>query len=186
MKKYICTVMLVLMSIGFTHAQRMLPKQKGIEIGAGILSGKESFQEYYLKIGMTVNGKNGNYELWVFEYTHEYYKYRDIDIPLETYTAEGGYSFYLLGDTRRNIALNAGVTAVAGYETVNRGKVILYDGAKIRSEEGFIYGGGVHLSLETYLSDRFVFLVQGRAKILWGTSLEQFRPSAGLGLRYNL
>nr|WP_254640271.1 conjugal transfer protein TraO [Chitinophaga sp. GbtcB8] len=30
-----------------------------------------------------------------------------------------------------------------------------------------------------------VFLVQGRVKALWGTSREQFRPSAGIGLRVN-
>ena len=38
MKKYIYTVMLVLVGISVTQAQRMLPKQKGLEISAGVLS----------------------------------------------------------------------------------------------------------------------------------------------------
>ena len=38
MKKYIYTVMLILMAITVTQAQRMLPKQKGLEISAGVLS----------------------------------------------------------------------------------------------------------------------------------------------------
>nr|WP_236854337.1 conjugal transfer protein TraO [Chryseobacterium sp. MEBOG07] len=27
-------------------------------------------------------------------------------------------------------------------------------------------------------------LVQGRTKAVWGTSVERFRPSAGIGIRY--
>lgn len=62
---------------------------------------------------------------------------------------------------------------------------MLYDGARILSEDNFVYGAGGRLSLETYLSDQVVFLIQGRTKVLWGTDLEQFRPSAGVGLRFN-
>lgn len=96
-----------------------------------------------------------------------------------------GYSLQLLGDVRKTITLNAGLTAVAGYETINHNKVTLYDGATILNKENFIYGAGGRLSLETYLSDRFVLLLQGRTKLMWGTDLKQFRPSAGAGLRFN-
>lgn len=185
MKKYIYTVMFILMSITLVQAQRMLPKQKGLEITAGILSDNKIGNDYYINIGMTVNGKNGNYQLWALEYTHQYHDYKDFRIPLETYTAEGGYSFFLLGDTRKNITLNAGITGVFGYESINHGEAMLYDGAKILSEDHFIYGAGGRLSFETYLSDRFVLLVQGRTKVFWGTDLQQFRPSAGVGLRFN-
>jgi len=62
---------------------------------------------------------------------------------------------------------------------------MLYDGAKIVSEDNFIYGAGGRITFETYLSDRFVFILQGRTKVLWGTDLKQFRPSVGVGLRFN-
>lgn len=185
MKKYIYAVMLAMISITAAQAQRMLPKQKGLEINVGALSTEEHCRNYYLGIGLTVNGKNGNYQLWSLEYNHEYARYKGVRIPLETYTAEGGYSLQLLGDARKMITLNATLTAVGGYETINRGADLLFDGAVIRNQEGFVYGVGGHLSLETYLSDRFVLLLQGRAKMLWGTSTDQFRPSAGLGLRFN-
>lgn len=185
MKTYIYTVMLVLMGITMARAQRMLPKQKGLEINAGILSDDKIGNDYYLNIGLTINGKNGNYQLWALAYTHRYHPYKDLHIPQETYTAQGGYSFFLLGDARKNITLNAAITGVVGYESINRGEAVLYDGAKIVSGNNFIYGAGGRLSLETYLSDRFVLLLQGRAKVLWGTDLEQFRPSAGVGLRVN-
>lgn len=185
MKKYIYTVMFVLMGIMVTQAQRMLPKQKGLEVSTGILSNDKIGNDYYISLGMIINGKKGNYQLWALEYSHRYHDYKDISIPQETYTAEGGYSFFLLGDTRKNIALNFGITGVVGYESINRGEAMLYDGAKILSEDNFIYGAGGRLTFDTYLSDRFVLVLQGRTKVLWGTDLEQFRPSAGVGLRFN-
>lgn len=178
-------MMLVLLGITVTQAQRMLPKQKGLEVNVGVLSNDKIGNDYFLNIGMTVNGKNGNYQLWALEYTRQYHNYKDLYIPQETYTAEGGYSFFLLGDARKNITLNAAITGVVGYENINRGEAMLYDGAKILSEDNFIYGAGGRLSFETYLSDRFVLVLQGRTKVLWGTDLQQFRPSAGLGLRFN-
>ena len=185
MKKYIYTVMLFIMSITIAQAQRMLPKQKGLEVNAGILSDDKIGNDYYINIGMTVNGKNGNYQLWVLEYTHQYHNYKDFRIPQETYTAEGGYSLFLLGDVRKNITLNAGITGILGYETINRGEAMLYDGAKILNDDNFIYGTGGRITFETYLADRFVLVLQGRTKVLWGTDMKQFRPSAGIGIRFN-
>ena len=185
MKKYIYTMILVLIGITAGQAQRMLPKQKGLELNTGILSDAKIGYDFYFNVAMTVNGKNGNYRLWALEYTHQYHNYKNMRIPQETYTAEGGYSFFLLGDTRKNITLNAALSGVFGYESINRGEALLFDGAKIVSEDNFIYGAGGRLSFEIYLSDRFVLLLQGRAKVLWGTYLEQFRPSTGAGLRIN-
>jgi hypothetical protein len=185
MKKYIYSMMFILISITSSPAQHMLPEQKGVEIHAGTLSNETPGRNYYLNIGLIVNGKNGNYKLWVLEYTHQYAPYKDLRIPHETYTAEGGYSFFLLGDPHRNISLNAIISAVGGYETINRGEYLLPDGAKIISKDNFIYGAGTRLSFETYLCDRFVLLLQVRTKILWGTDLKEFRPSAGMGLRFN-
>lgn len=185
MKKYIYTAVLILFGITASQAQRMLPKQKGLELSAGVLSDNRIGNDYYINAAMTVNGKNGNYQLWALEYTHQYHNYKDIRIPQETYSAEGGYSFFLLGDNRKNITLNLGITGVIGYESINGGETMLFDGSKIVSEDNFIYGAGGRLTFETYLSDRFVLVLQGRTKILWGTDLEQFRPSAGVGLRFN-
>lgn len=185
MRKLIYVMILLVAGITAAQAQRMLPKQKGLEVNTGILSGDKIGNDYYVNIGMTINGKNGNYQIWALEYTHEYHDYKTLQIPQETYTAEGGYSFFLFGDYRRNVTLNAGITGVVGYETINRGNAMLYDGAKILSKNNFIYGAGGRLSFETYLSDRFVFLLKGRIKALWGTDLQQFRPSSGVGLRFN-
>ncbi|MFB9080182.1 conjugal transfer protein TraO [Flavobacterium procerum] len=185
MKKYIYTAVLVMGSIITAYAQRMIPAQKGFELTAGTLSQNSPWRNYYLALGMTVNGKKGNYQLWALEYSCQHAQYSKMRLPIETYSAEGGYSFFLLGDPPRNFALNAAFTAVLGYQSINKGDALLQDGAKIISEDGFLYGAGAGLSFETYLSDRLVLLLKGRIKFFWGTDIEQFRPSAGLGLRYN-
>jgi len=185
MKKYIYTVMLITVSVKAAQAQRMLPGHKGLEISAGVLSDGRVGNDYYMGAAMTVNGKNGNYQLWAFEYAHQYEDYREIRIHQETYTAEGGYSFFLLGNARKSFTLNLGITGLAGYESINRGENMLYDGAEILSGDNFIYGAGGRITFETYVSDRFVLVLQGRTKVLWGTDLQQFRLSSGVGLRFN-
>ena len=184
MTKYIFAVMLAMLSITATQAQRLMPKQKGLEINAGMLS-KEISDNYYLNLTLTVNGQHGGYWIWGAAYTHQLTDYRTVQIPLEDYMGEVGYSLQLLGDARKTVTLNAGLAAVAGYESINRGNTVLYDGSKLLDGNNFVYGAAGRLSFETYLSDRFVLLLQGRTKVLWGTDLKQFRPSAGVGLRFN-
>lgn len=55
-----------------------------------------------------------------------------------------------------------------GYETVNGGKGLLFDGAVLKKHESFIYGGAVTLEAETYLSDKVVLLLRLRERVLWG------------------
>jgi hypothetical protein len=81
MKKYIYTIMFALMGITIAQAQRMMPKQKGMEVNAGTLSDDHPSRNYYLNIGMTVNGTNGNYQLWALEYTYQYEEYKDFRLP---------------------------------------------------------------------------------------------------------
>src|SRR5690606_8403785 len=97
MKKYIFAVMLAMLSITAVQAQRMMPKQKGLEINAGLLS-KEVSDNYYLNRTLTVYGRSGSYWIWGAEYTHGIADYRTVQIPLATYTGEMGYSLQLLGD----------------------------------------------------------------------------------------
>ncbi|RKE52443.1 conjugal transfer protein TraO [Sphingobacterium detergens] len=184
MSKYIFALIIAILSLSTTQAQRMTPGQKGVEVNTGMLS-REVKDNYFLNLTMIVNGRNGNYWIWGAEYTHQFDDYKTVQIPLETYTGEVGYSLQLLGDVRKIITLNAGLTAVAGYETINRSETMLYDGSKILDKDNFVYGAGGRLTFETYLSDRFVLILQGRTKVLWGTDLKQFRPSAGAGLRFN-
>ena len=185
MNRYILTIMMVVMSITGVHAQRLMKGQKGFEATIGLILDKKSqHDDFYVQAGMTSNGKNGGYQLWAVEYSRKKHEFENYVIPVETYSAEGGYSFMLLGDWSKNISLNLGVTGVLGYEVFNQSERLLPNGAVIQNKDRFIYGGGARLSLETYLGDHLVMLIQGRTKAVWGTSVERFRPSVGVGLRY--
>lgn len=185
MTKYIYTVICLMTMITATNAQRMLPGQKGVEINTGTLFSRQLRHNYYFNAGLAMMKNEGNYVLVALEYTHERSTYKAKQIPLETYTAEAGYSLRLLSDARKWMNLNGTLTAVAGYERINKGDSILFDGSQINTKGGLVYGAGGRLSLETYLNDRLVLLIQGNAKLLWNTSRDRLRPSAGIGLRYN-
>jgi len=185
MKNTLLILMMLLAGFELAQAQRHLQGQKGIELSVGRVW-NENFlpTPFYLHVGMTVAKKKGNYLLWAAEYSHRKYAFESVEIPVESYTAEGSHNLYVLGDWTRTVSLYMGLGAVAGYEIINDSKKVLPMGAVILNEDRFIYGGGVRLSLETYLGNRVVLLVQGKARYVMGTTLERFRPGAGVGMRF--
>lgn len=185
MKKIFFILFLFALGYSACYAQRQLQGQKGLELGAGMVPGEKPLHDFfYVRMGMTINQNKGNYQFGALEYMRKEHVFEGISIPVESYMAEGGYSFYLLGDWRRTLSLHLGLSAVGGYEVVNRGESVLPSGAVIQNEDRFIYGGGLSLSLETYLGDKLVFLLRSQAKYLLGTSVEHVRPGAGIALRY--
>ncbi|MCY1662612.1 conjugal transfer protein TraO [Chryseobacterium sp. SL1] len=165
-------------------AQRLLKGQIGFEGVIGVVSDKRPIHDYFIETGLTVNGKNGSYTFWNLEYARKNHGFETYSIPVERFTAEGGYSLPILRDWGKNISLNAGFSGVIGYEVFNHSEPLLPNGAVIQNADSFIYGVGLRLTIETYLSDHLLFIVQGKTRGIWGTSVEHFRPSAGLGLRY--
>lgn len=62
-------------------------------------------------------------------------------IPVEQFTGEGGFFSGVLSDGSKTFFLSAGISALAGYETVNSGKKLLFDGSTVRNKGGFISVG---------------------------------------------
>lgn len=186
MRKILILKVIMLCCISsLVSAQRMIPKQKGFEINAGTFAETQINKNFYVNAGFVIHGKKGNYQLYGLEYSQQTVNYKSFSIPIENYLAEAGYSFHLTGDYKRNINFYTSVNAIAGYETINKGNSELPDGGLILNQDNFIYGASGRLSLETYLTDQLVFLIQGKVKVLWNTDLEQFRPSLGFGFRFN-
>lgn len=184
-KLLILNIILLCAICNLFKAQRMISKQKAFEINFGTFSKTQMNRNFYFNAGFVVYGKKGNYQLYGLEYSKQTANYNSLLIPIENYLAEAGYSFRLLGDYKRNINLYTSISATAGYETINKGNSELPDGGLIVGKDNFIYGAVGILSLEAYLNDHFVFLIQGKIKVLWNTDLEQFRPSLGFGFRFN-
>jgi|GEM_PF-2048235 len=185
MKKLIfTTAVLFIMNLSCVHAQRMLKGQTGIEASAGTYFDGKIGNHYYFNAGLIVNSHNGSYRFLEAEYDKaQKQNGRDI-IHRDSYTAEVGSGFLLWSDYRRIIVLNAGISAVAGYEiTKTVPGVYIDDVFIIPDRHRFVFGAGSRISAGFYLSDYFVLLLQGRGRLLWGTTGDRFNSSLSTGLR---
>ena len=176
---------------GQAHAQRCLPKMKGIRLTAGMADGfyspsSKNETGYSFGASLATYTKGGHQWVLGAEYLRRYPPYRESRIPVEQFTGEGGFFSGVLSDGSKTFFLSAGISALAGYETVNGGKKLLFDGSTVRNKDGFIYGGAITLQAETYLSDHLVLLLFGRERCLWGGSTEHFHTQYGVGLKIML
>lgn len=184
MKSILITIMIFYLSYS-VYGQRMIPKQKSIEINSGLFIKKDS-ESYFINTGLVIFSKKGNYMLYSLEYSKTLVPYKSIKIPVENYTAEVGYSFNILANRTKSFMVNTNLSAMGGYEYINQGEDLLYDGAKLLNKSSFIYGMSAKLSLETYLSDHIAIIASTRARLLFKNSQDQLVSSIGIGLRINL
>jgi hypothetical protein len=187
MKKYLflfVTAVSLALFPGRAHAQRYLPGMKGVELRGGFANGSKSPLNHYA--GFAVSGYTKRADRWVIgtEYLMKNYGYRDASVPRAQFTAEGGYYLKFLSDPTKTVFLSVGGSALAGYETVNWGERILYDGSRLLAKDAFVYGGAITLELEAYVTDRIVLLAAIRERVLWGSSLDLFTTQFGLGVKF--
>ncbi len=188
MKRIILFITLCLALIGQTHAQRYLPVQKGIQFTASAVDGfnleKGDKQAFSGGVALSTYTKSGN--RWVFggEYLQKSHLYKTELIPTAQFTLEGGYYYKFLSDPNKIFFFSVGASAMAGYETVNWGESLLFDGSSIMSDDNFLYGGAVTFEIETYLSDCVVLLLSVRERILGGSSINLFHTEIGAGIKF--
>ena len=188
MRKYIAIIIASLaLFTGQAHAQRCLPKMQGIEVRANLADGfKPGGNDggYSLGAALSTYTKKGN--KWVFggEYLLKKSPYKDTSIPVAQFTAEGCYYFKILSDARKIVFVYAGASALAGYESVNWGEKVLYDGSTLHDRDAFIYGGALTLDVEFYVADRIALLANLRERCLWGGDTKKFHTQFGLGIKF--
>ena len=161
---------------------------KALQVTAGMADGVHwnSDTDFACHFGAAYSVYTKNANRWVIggEYLHKKYDYKDMRIPVEQFTAEGGYYLKFLSDRRKTFFLSLGLSALAGYETSNRGDKLLPDGATLSDEDCFIYGGALTLELEAYLTDRVALLLNARERALFGSDIGTFHTQVGLGLKF--
>lgn len=188
MKKKLFSLILCFALFGQAQAQRYLPGQKGVQFMASAVDGfnlsKGEKQAFALGIGMATYNKSGNRWLLGAEYLQKQYGYKDELIPVSQFTGEFGYLINVLSDHSKTVFFSLGGSAMAGYETVNRSKKDLPDGAMLVNDGQLLYGGAVAFEIETFLSDRLVLLVNARERILYGSTVGKFHFQLGVGFKY--
>lgn len=189
MKKYsyfLVAFCCILLSVNEVSAQRYLPGQTGIQVTGGMTDGDYKLENYHAGIAYSKYTRNGNRWLYGAEFLNTCSSYNSIQIPVNQFTGELGYYINLLSDKRKNFFFSLGVSAIAGYETVNWGDKKLMDGSLITDEDQFIYGGAISFEIESYLTDRIALLLNVKERILWGSDVKQFHNQIGLGIKYIL
>ena len=182
---------LLAFTISDATAQRGLPGMNSVEFGMDMVDGfhaggRRNSTGYAFHLTTQAYTKNGNKWTYGAEMLKRNYPYRNSRIPLSQYTAEAGYAYNFYSSPEKIIFLSAGVSGMLGYEAVNKGERLLWDGAFLPDAESFLYGGAVILEAETYLTDRLVLVLRLRERILWGSAASTFHTAFGVGIRYIL
>ena len=193
MKKKIILSVCAAVAMAFSlpsQAQRLIPKQRGIEVvaSAPLIKGEKFLSADNFGMGTSLTRYLGreNYTFVMAEYEQQNMPYRDYGVSLKDALLQVGYMHQILSDNGKNVFLYAGISALGGYEELNEDKKLLLDGAKLLDDSHFVYGGAVHLSIECFLSDNVLLLLKGQGRILFGTDVHHFRPAVSAGIRFNL
>ena len=172
-----------------SQAQRLIPKQRGIEVVGSVplIKGEKLFtgDKFGVGISLTRYLKKENYTFVGVEYEQQNMPYRDYNVKLKDILLQVGYMHPVLSDRGKNVFLYGGISALGGYEQLNEGKKLLPDGATLLDSSRFVYGGAVHGSVEVFLTDRVLFLVKAQGRLLFGSDVHRFRPAVSAGLRFN-
>ena len=172
-----------------SYAQRLIPKQRGIEVlgSVPLIKGEKPFtgDNFGVGISLTRYLKKENYTFASLGYEQQNLPYRSYNIPMKDILLQVGYMHPVLSDRGKNVFLYGGISALGGYEQLNEDKKLLPDGATLLDRSRFVYGGAVHGSVEVFLTDRVLFLVKAQGRFLFGTDVHRFRPAVSAGLRFN-
>ena len=183
-----CVTVAMLFSLP-SNAQRLIPKQRGIEVlgSVPLIKGEKLFtgDNFGIGISLTRYLKRENYTFVGVEYEQQNMPYRSYNVKLKDALLQVGYMHPVLSDRGKNVFLYGGISALGGYEQLNEDKKLLPDGATLLDRSRFVYGGSVHGSVEVFLTDRVLFLVKAQGRFLFGTDVHRFRPAVSAGLRFN-
>lgn len=192
MKKFLLFTMCVVMAMAFavpSHAQHLIPKQKGIEVVSSVplIKGEKLFAKDNFGVGVSLTRylKRENYAFALAEYEQQNMPYREYEVKLKDALLQVGYMHPILSDNGKNVFLYGGISALGGYEELNEDKKLLPDGATLLDCSRFVYGGAVHSSVEVFLTDKILFLVKAQGRFLFGTDVHRFRPALSAGFRFN-
>ena len=184
-----CTAVAMAFSLP-SQAQRLIPKQKGMEVVGSVplIKGEKFFgkDNFGLGISLTRYLKRENYTFVLAEYEQQNMPYRSYDVKLKDALLQVGYMHPVLSDRGKNVFLYSGISALGGYEQLNEDKKLLPDGATLLDRSRFVYGSAVHGSVEVFLTDRLLFLVKAQGRLLFGSDVHRFRPALSAGLRFNI
>lgn len=193
MKKKLILSACVAVAMAFSlpsHAQRLVPRQIGIELVGGVplIKGEKLFAKdnFGAGISLTRYFKRANYAFLLTEYEQQTLPYCSYGVPMRDALLHLGYMHPILSDRGKNIFGYLGLSALCGYEELNEDKKLLPDGATLLDRSRLVYGGAVHTSVELFLTDNILFVLKAQGRLLFGSDVHHFHPALSAGFKFNL
>jgi len=180
--RIIFVISLILLTV-CVQAQRRLPGQRGLQATAGTVGG---FDKSAFHCGFAFSQFTRNQNRWTFgaEYLLKKLQYKAQVVPVEQFTAEGGFYYTFLSDGGKTFFFTAGASGLTGYELVNRDKSLLYDGSILLSQSKFLIGGALSLEIETHIVDRIILLTGLRQRIFPTSTVNKFHTQFSVGIKF--
>ena len=132
MKKKIILSVCAAVAMTFTlpsQAQRLIPKQRGIEVVGSVplIKGEKLFagDNFGMGASLTRYLKKENYTFVEVEYEQQNMPYRSYKVKLKDALLQVGYMHPVLSDRGKNVFLYGGISALGGYEQLNEDKRLL-------------------------------------------------------------
>ena len=132
MKNNIILTVCVAVAMTFSlpsQAQRLIPKQRGIEVVGSVplIKGEKLFggDNFGVGISLTHYLKRENYTFVGVEYEQQNMPYRSYNVKLKDALLQVGYMHPVLSDRGKNVFLYGGISALGGYEQLNEDKRLL-------------------------------------------------------------
>ena len=136
MKKKIILSVCAAVAMAFSlpsQAQRLIPKQRGIEVVGSVplIKGEKFLAADNFGMGASLTRYLGreNYTFVMAEYEQQNMPYRSYNVKLKDALLQVGYMHPVLSDRGKNVFLYSGISALGGYEQLNKDKKLLPDGA---------------------------------------------------------
>ena len=95
MKKSILILLYLVAIASSTHAQRLIPGQRGLQISVGVPITENKLLDdgnFTAEMAMTINHKRANHWLFGLEYAKKNFEYRTMQIPSENRCSRGRLS----------------------------------------------------------------------------------------------
>lgn len=123
-------------------AQRLIPKQQGIELIASVplIKGAKIFSKEQWGVGVSYL-KRASYAFLLAEYEEQRLAYRDYEVPMHDVLLQVGYMPPLSSDKGKNIFAYLGGSSLGGYEELNEEKSLLPDGVTLLDRSRLVYEG---------------------------------------------
>ena len=184
MKKLFVLIIIALCIVApETMAQRYLASMRGLQVTAGSVNALNYDKGFHTGIAFSQYTKRTDRLVFGFEYLEKSHSYKDITVPQSQFTVDAGYYLKFISNARKWLFVSVGASGMAGYETVNWGEKLLFDGATLENKDKFLWGAALTLETEIYLIDRLVLLVNIRERLLSGSSIGNLNTQFGLGIK---